>query len=97
MILMTSFVQLSVISDDCIPYGTTQASKIVHAKAFVVVLAVRTALVSFEYLSVLIMTYWLSFIVVGIGLKISMETKILPVLLWRRVVECVCVRVCCQL
>lgn len=67
-----------------IPYGGTHALRNVHAAAVVVILAVGTASVSIEYLSALIMAYWLPSLVMAGGPKISTTTT-LTVSSWEKV------------
>lgn len=71
----TNCVPMSVRRYDGIPHGIFHASKNVHAPEVVVVLAVGTVLIGFEYLSAIINTCRLPSVVLDSGPKISTTTN----------------------
>lgn len=73
--LLTFCVPLAVRRYDGIPHGTSDESKKVHATAFVTILAVCMALVSFEFLSVMITICRLYFVVLANRFKIFIATN----------------------
>lgn len=88
---LTYCVPLSVRRCDGISYGTTDASKNIHATTVAIILAVGTACVSLVYLSVIITTCCLHFAVWGSRTKISIATNS-PGQLLGKVVEGACAK-----